>query len=108
MLARCFCRCEAQGCDETKTYTCYCMCMYERRLQILLDEERFARVSTLAQQRGTSVAAVIREAIDRGLPVGQPRRRAAGNRILAAAPMPVPDDPADLIAELDDLRSGGR
>ena len=70
------------------------------RLQLLLDDERYQRVQTLARQRGTSVAAVIREALDRGLPATQRRRSAAARRILAAAPMEV----GNLIAELDDLR----
>jgi predicted DNA-binding ribbon-helix-helix protein len=76
------------------------MCMLTHRLQLLLDDERYQRVQTLARQRGTSVAAVIREALDRGLPPTQRRRSAAARRILAAAPMEV----GDLIAELDDLR----
>lgn len=76
------------------------MCMFNRRLQILLDEERYERVQALARQRGMSVATVIREAIDRGLPAAQQRRSAAARRILAAAPVEV----GDLLAELDDLR----
>ena len=76
------------------------MCMLTHRLQLLLDDERYERVHTLARQRGTSVAAVIREALDRGLPATQRRRSAAARRILAAAPMPV----GNLLTELDDLR----
>lgn len=74
--------------------------MLTHRLQLLLDDERYERVHALARQRGTSVATVIREAIDRGLPATERRRSAAARRILAAEPMPV----ADLLAELDDLR----
>ena len=81
------------------------MCMpLDRRLQVLLDEERYRRVASLARARGTSVAAVIREAIDRGLPSPDRRRAAAGRRVLDAEPMPVPDV-ADLVAELEELRS---
>jgi predicted DNA-binding ribbon-helix-helix protein len=76
------------------------MCMLTHRLQLLLDDERYERVHALARQRGTSVATIIREAIDRGLPSAQRRRSAAAQRILAAEPMEV----ADLLAELDDLR----
>ncbi len=76
------------------------MCMLTHRLQLLLDDERYQRVQALARQRGTSVAAVIREALDRGLPTTQRRRSAAARRILAAEPMEV----GNLIAELDDLR----
>lgn len=76
------------------------MCMLTHRLQLLLDDERYERVHALARQRGTSVASVIREAIDRGLPAAQRWRSAAARRILAAEPMEV----GDLAAELDDLR----
>src|SRR5271154_5179249 len=70
------------------------------RLQILIDDERYERVRAVARQRGTSVANVIREALDRGLPATQRRRAAAARRILDAAPMEV----GDLLAELDELR----
>ena len=81
------------------------MCMtMDHRLQLLLDEDRYRRVSDLARQRGTSVAAVIREAIDRGLPSSDRRRTAAARRLLDAEPMPVPDV-AELVVELEDLRS---
>lgn len=73
----------------------------EHRLQILLDEDRHRRISAVAQERGVSVAAVIREAIDRGIIDGASTREAAGRVILAAADMPLP---ADLLGELDELR----
>jgi predicted DNA-binding protein len=76
------------------------MCMLTHRLQILIDDERYQRVRALAQQRGTSVAAVIREALDRGLPATQQRRAAAARRLLDAAPTEV----GDLLAEPDELR----
>jgi Ribbon-helix-helix protein, copG family len=74
--------------------------MLTHRLQILIDDERYERVRALARQRGTSVASVIREALDRGLPATQRRRNAAARRILDAPPMAV----GDLLAELDELR----
>jgi Ribbon-helix-helix protein, copG family len=76
------------------------MCMLTHRLQILIDDERYERVRALARQRGTSVATVIREALDRGLPATQQRRTAAARRILCAVPM----ETGDLLAELDELR----
>jgi hypothetical protein len=76
----------------------------DRRLQILLDEERHARLVAVARERGVSVATVVREAIDRGLPSPDATRRAAARRILAAEPSPVAD-PQDLAAELDELRA---
>ena len=76
------------------------MCMLTHRLQILIDDERYERVRALARQRGTSVATVIREALDRGLPATQQRRAAAARRILDAAPI----ETGDLLSELDELR----
>ncbi len=40
----------------------------ERRLQLLLDRERYARVEAEAQRSGHSVSAVIRHAIDVAYP----------------------------------------
>jgi hypothetical protein len=80
------------------------MCMsLDRRLQILLDEERHRRITTAARERGVSVAAVVREAIDRGLTNPDAQRRAAGLRLLDAPDMPVPE-PSELRAELDAAR----
>lgn len=79
------------------------MCMLSRRLQILIDEERYARLAERAGKRGVSVAAVIREAIDRSLPPRDERRKDAGRRILGADPMEVPD-PEELKRELEALR----
>lgn len=76
----------------------------DHRLQILLDADRHARLVAVAEERGVSVATVVREAIDRGLPAPGSRRRAAASRLLAAEPMPVPE-PAELSAELADLRA---
>lgn len=75
----------------------------ERRLQVLLDDERHRRLVAVAQERGVSVATVVREAIDRGLPAPDGLRRAAGQRLLDAADMPVPE-PTDLRTELEVLR----
>jgi len=76
----------------------------DHRLQILLDAERHARLLAVARERGVSVATVVREAIDRGLPAPDARRRAAAGRLLEADPMPVPD-PDLLAGELADLRA---
>jgi hypothetical protein len=75
----------------------------ERRLQILLDDERHRRLVAIAEERGVSVATVVREAIDRGLPMSDGKRRAAGRRLLEAPDMPVPE-PDELRAELEALR----
>ena len=79
------------------------MCMLTHRLQILLDDERHARVQAVARARGVAVAVVIREAIDRGLTADQGSRQAAAARILAAPLMEAPEV-TDLLTELDELR----
>lgn len=80
------------------------MSTLSHRLQLLLDEERYQRVAAEARARGVSVARVIRDAIDRSLSPTQDRRAAALRQILGAEPMPVPEHPADLRAELDEIR----
>jgi hypothetical protein len=77
--------------------------MLDHRLQILLDDERYRRVAREAERRGTSIAAVIREALDR-LPTESETRRTAIDAILQADSMPVPADPAELRHELDAAR----
>jgi hypothetical protein len=76
----------------------------QRRVPLLLDQARYRKVSALAQRRGVSVAAVIREAID-AMPTTPEDRRQAIDAILSAEPMPVPVDPADLRRELDEARA---
>jgi hypothetical protein len=75
----------------------------EHRLQILIDDERHRRISAAAQERGVSVATVVREAIDRGLTNSDAQRQDAGRRLLDAPDMPVPE-PRDLRIELDAFR----
>ena len=72
----------------------------ERRVQLLRDAARHRKVVGDARRRRVSVAAVIRDAIDR-LPATADERRAAIAEILAAEPMPVPSDPGELRQELD-------
>lgn len=88
-------------------HMCYCMRMLERRLQVLLDEERYRKVAHAARRRGVSIAAVIRAAIDR-LPADVEERRAAIAAILAAEAMPVPQEPAELRRQLDAAHGRGR
>ena len=75
----------------------------QRRLQVLLDEDRHQRLEALAAERGVSVASVVRDAIDRGLAAPDARRRAAAAAILAAPAGPTPD-PEALVEELRELR----
>jgi hypothetical protein len=76
------------------------MHMLDHRVQILLDDERYQKVTREARRRGVSIAAVIRDALDR-LPAAGDARRAGIDAILAAESMPVPSDPAELRRELD-------
>jgi hypothetical protein len=72
----------------------------ERRVQILLDEPRYRRVSSEARRRRVSVATVVRDAIDQ-MTSGAETRKDAIAGVLAAEPMAVPSDPAELRRELD-------
>lgn len=58
----------------------------ERRLQLLLDEDRYRRVKLAADAAGRSVAAMIRESIDVCYPDAAAARAAAAGRFLATAP----------------------
>lgn len=77
--------------------------MFSERLQVLIAPAQCRRLEAEAAARGASVAALIREAIDATFPSTSDERRAAGQRILAAESMPVPQV-ADLSDELDALR----
>lgn len=80
------------------------MSMFSRRMQILIDEERYERLAAESQRRKVSVAEVIRESIDIALPPRWSDRITAGAAILDAEPMEVPAEVADLKAELDEVR----
>jgi hypothetical protein len=62
------------------------MAVLTRRLQVLLDEERFSRLEAHAQRRGTTVAALVRDALDRAYPPGQLSTQEAVARLLARPP----------------------
>ena len=78
-----------------------------RRLQILLDEERHHRLVRAAHERGQSVGALVRSAIDQALPPDEEKRRTALQAILEADPMSVPLDPLELKRELQEARARG-
>lgn len=81
------------------------MCMYDRRLQILIDDERLERVRRRADSTNRSVADVIRAAIDVALPPGNERRRGAAEVVLTAEPTRI-GSPEAIRAELDEIRAG--
>ncbi len=84
--------------------TCYYMSMLDRRLQVLIDEDRWSRLEREAGRRGVSVAVVVREAIDERFPGHSDERRAALRAILEAEPMTVPHA-EELHDELEAIRS---
>lgn len=59
------------------------MSVMERRLQLLLDQGRYARVEAEARRSGRSVSAVIRAAIDVYFEPGAVARQEAAARFLA-------------------------
>lgn len=61
------------------------MSVMERRLQLLLDQDRYDRLARGAKDSGRSVSALIREAIDLRFPPGDEDRSAALERFLALA-----------------------
>lgn len=65
------------------------MSVMDRRLQLLLDADRYSRVAHAATMSGRSVAAVIREAIDvRFPPEEEADRAAAAAELLAMSEAP--------------------
>jgi plasmid stability protein len=64
-----------------------------RRTQLLLDDELHQRLRETAAQRGISMGALIREALDEKLSRVQDARSRAIAKLLAAKPMPVDDWP---------------
>jgi hypothetical protein len=83
------------------------MAVMTRRLQILLDEDRYARLAQRAGRRGASVATLVREAIDIAYPQDGLDRAAAASRVLAADPIPVTDWEV-MKEDLDDMDDPGR
>ncbi|MGH2500047.1 MAG: antitoxin [Candidatus Limnocylindria bacterium] len=80
--------------------------MLRHRLQVLIDDERHRRLLAAARERGVSIGALVRDALDAALPASDKRRDAA-RRILDGPRIPVPG-PADLRAELEEIRGGAR
>lgn len=78
-----------------------------RRTQLLLDEERYAKLERTSAETGRSVAAIIREAIDEKLGHGGERsRRQAAVRDLLSAPAPAYEHEPDWAEVKDSLRGG--
>ena len=74
-----------------------------RRMHVLLDDERLERLRRRAEARGSSVGSVVRDAIDRELDRGpDPAAMAALESFLAAPPVPV-GEPDELDRELEEM-----
>ncbi len=67
------------------------MATMTRRLQILIDEERYQLLERESQRLGKPIAELIRDALDQIYVTDMASRRAAAERLLAAEPMPVED-----------------
>ena len=78
-----------------------------RRTQLLLDDELHQRLRETAAQRGVSMGALIREAIDEKLSSTQDARARAIDKLLAAEPMPVDDWPVMKRQMIEDMNAGG-
>jgi plasmid stability protein len=78
-----------------------------RRTQLLLDDELHRRLREMAAQRGISMGALIREAIDEKLSQVQDERARAIDELLAAEPMPVEDWPIMKRQMIEDMNAGG-
>lgn len=63
------------------------MATLTRRLQVLLDDERFAHLEHLAEQRGTTVAALVRDALDRAYAADRLPAAVAAERFLGRSPV---------------------
>lgn len=81
------------------------MAVLTQRLQLLLDEDRLARLTQEAQRRGSSVASLVREAIDATFPPDGPSRNAATRLLLDAEPIDI-GDWADTKAEIESMYAG--
>lgn len=64
----------------------------EKRMQVLLDHERYERLEREANRRGQSVGATVRDAIDLLLDADS-ERRLAMRRALLRAPTPIGCEP---------------
>jgi plasmid stability protein len=78
-----------------------------RRTQLLLDDDLHRRLRETAAQRGISMGALIREAIDEKLSQAQDDRAKAIDELLAAEPMPVEDWPIMKRQMIEDMNAGG-
>jgi plasmid stability protein len=75
------------------------------RTQLLLDDDLHRRLRETAAQRGISMGALIREAIDEKLSNVQDTRAAAIQELLDTDPMPVEDWPVMKRQMIEDMNA---
>lgn len=63
------------------------MATLTRRLQVLIDDGRYLRLERIARGRGSSVATLVREALDRTYGLDGTDPTAAAERFLARPPL---------------------
>ena len=76
-----------------------------RRTQLLLDDELHQRLRETAAQRGVSMGALIREAVEEKLARTQDARAQAIQELLDAEPMPVDDWPVMKRQMIEDMNA---
>jgi hypothetical protein len=64
------------------------MCMLNRRLQVLVDDERYERLARESERVGAPVGELVRRAIDHEYPSKESDRAAAVRALLAMPPPP--------------------
>lgn len=77
------------------------MSLLTHRLQVLLDDARYERLEQRARKQGTSIALLVRDAIDATYPAEGPSRAEAAAALLAQPPLDLPEWPV-LKAEIED------
>jgi len=77
-----------------------------RRLQVLIDEDQYQRLTHTATAEGCSVGSLIRRAIDLTWSEPDATRMRAAESVFSAALMPVPELVADLRQEIGQAHSG--
>jgi hypothetical protein len=70
-----------------------CIAHLTRRLQVLIDDERYERLRRESERTGAPIGAIVRAAIDErvGADLDRAARRAAARRLLDAPPPPGPE-----------------
>lgn len=79
------------------------MSMLSHRLQVLIEPAQYERLRRESERRGEPIGAIVRDAIDRAVAPDIERRRAAWEHLMSLGPLPVPDDPAELEREIQEM-----